>query len=759
MHSPGLRPSFSRVLPLLFLLTAWFAGVTHGVEVGVAAADIEADSYELQAATGMAVARGNVHASYQDVRVSADYAEYNTKTTDIVASGNVVLQRGVFVWRGQTVQGNLTQRDFTVGPYEAQAGPWYCVGAGGRHHADGAASSRDVRLSTCEYVDRPHYCLKARRVHYYPDGKFRAYHTWYSIGRVPILYLPVVFGDTNVDMGGIEIKPGYSSDWGGYLLLGKEWRVGKRSSTKMLLDLRSKNGVAVGNETQLLTDSSQTDILLYGMDDHDPPETEPGYNRRFDVRDERFRGRLYHRQELSDNTTLRLRLDALSDIDMLEDWFRRDHRRSPQPKSYADLAYESERFALSLTARPRLNDFYSVVERLPEARLDLPRQALGDSGLYYQGHAAAAQLKMRWREFDKPRPPGLEDPADYETWRFDTLHMLYAPMKLRDLVQVVPRAGLRLTHYGDSSNQPLTFDDLVNLIDVDDPDNPDDSTDIVNYDEQGRARTRIAGELGLELSAKFYRTWQSTQSRRWQVDGLRHVVQPYANYTYSPSPSEERENLFFFDTIDRLNEQHFVRTGVRQRWQTKRSDAIYTLASMDTYADFHFTKKDRRHSLGDLGTILELRPSDRLRLWGLAVADMGEPDLNRAEVGTEFGDPRRFVVGVSYAYVNRYASQRTYSMGSFLPDYAWGQPLERFYDRSHSLTLRLEFPITPKTSGRISYEYDLVEGEVARQTYEITRDLHCWVGSLALDEENGDIRVLLLLYLKAFPKFDIDVSL
>ena len=759
MHNPRPRPSASRLLLVLLLQTAWFAGVADGVEVAVPAAEIEADSYELQSATGIAIARGNVHASYQDVSVSADHAEYNTKTTDIVASGNVVLRRGVFVWRGQSVRGNLTQRDFTVGPYEAQAGPWHCVGGGGRHHSDGAVSLRDVRLSTCEYVDKPHYCLKARRVHYYPDGGFKAYHAWYEVGRVPILYFPVVFGDTDTDVGNVEIKPGYSSDWGGFLLLGREWRVGKRSSTKMLLDLRSKNGVAVGNETQLRTDSSQTDVLVYGMEDNDPPETEEGFNRRFDVRDERYRGKLYHRQELGDNATLRLNLDALSDIDMLEDWFRRDHRRSPQPKSYADLAYETERLALSLTARPRVNDFYSVVERLPEARLDLPRQPLWDSGIYYQGHAAAAQLKMRWRDFDKPRAPGLEDPADYETWRFDTLHMLYVPVKLRDLIQVVPRAGLRLTRYGDSSNRPLTVEDLVNLIDVDDPDYPDSTTDIVNYDEDGRARTRIAGELGLELSGKFYRTWRSTQSRRWHIDGLRHVVQPYANYTYSPSPSEERDQLFFFDTIDRLNKQHFVRTGTRQRWQTKRSNAIYTLASMDTYADFHFTKKDRRHKLGDLGTLLELRPSDRLRLRGLVVADMGEPDLSRAELGAEFGDPRRLVIGVSYAYVNRYTSQRTYAMGSFLPDYSWSQPLERLFDRNHSLSLRLEFPINAKTSGRIRYEYDIVENEVARQTYEITRNLHCWVGSLALDEENGDFRVLLLLYLKAFPKVDIDVSL
>ena len=347
MHRPRFRPSAAHVVLVLLAATAWLAGVAGSAETDGPYADIAADSYELQPDTGVAVARGNVRASYQDIRVSADYAEYNTKTTDIVARGNVVLQRGVFTWRGQAVRGNFAQRDFTVGPYEAQAGPWYCVGGGGRHHSDGAVSLRDVRLSTCEYVERPHYSLSARRVRYYADGRFRAYHTLYKVGRVPILYLPVVFGDTETDVGNVEIKPGYSSDWGAYLLLGKEWRVGKKSTTKMMLDLRAKNGVALGNRTQVLTDSSQTDILVYGLEDNDPPETEAGFNRRFKVRDERFRGRLYHRQQVGEELTLRLRLDALSDIDMLEDWFRRDHRRSRQPKSYADFTYESERLALS----------------------------------------------------------------------------------------------------------------------------------------------------------------------------------------------------------------------------------------------------------------------------------------------------------------------------------------------------------------------------------------------------------------------------
>ncbi len=749
----------SSVLPVCLLLVLCCAGSSSAAPADVPPGPpvvVKADQYEFDPNTGRGVGTGNVRIEYEDVKLRADVVEVNVRTKDVKARGHVFLQRGVFVWRGDRVSGNFERRDFTVGDYAAETGVWYARGKRGEHFPNGRVELDDVALSTCEYLTAPephaHYSISARKVIYYPDGRFKAYHTVYRIGRVPVFYVPVMYGDTRSGPNSsIEISPGYGSDWGAYLLLGRRWRIGEDSSTKLMLHLRTKNGVAVGNETRIRTPRSETEFLVYGLHDLDPPETERGYNRRFEVEDNRYRARFYHRQRLTDHLSLRLNLDALSDIDMLEDWFEGEYDRFRQPATFADLTYAGEAVAFSLSARPRVNDFYSAVERLPEARFDVFRRELGTAGLYYQSQTTAGRLRMKWRDFDKDRAPGLADPLDYEAWRLDSLHFLYLPISIRDGTQIIPRAGMRVTYYSRSSDRPLGTEDLNNLFEVDNPDNANSALPIVNYDDAGGSRTRLAGELGVEAAAKFFRVWDSFKKPTWGIDGLRHIVQPYVNYTYAPDPSEDRRHLYFFDETDRLIEQNFVRVGVRQRLQTRRRRRIYDLARMDAYADFHFHRERGYDHAGNLGAKFEIKATEDLKVWGLLLADMGGPALERGELALQMGNPNRLRWTLSYLFRKHFIPRTLYSMGSYLDDLSWSVPVSREFDRAHSLQLALDFPLGEKTSARMEWEYDVVEKELYRQAYRILRDLHCWMGAFEVGSENGDLRVLLMLYLKAFP--------
>jgi len=751
-------------LLLVLMLGAWTVRAADSTSAPAAPPlEIQAERYEFNPDTGEAVGRGNVRIQYQDVYLRADEVHANLKTHDVEAAGHVVLRRGAFEWHGARVQGNVDRRDFTVYDYAVRNGVWYASGDSARYFSDGHAELQNVTLSTCEYlVDEPHhehYSLSAATVVVSPKGRFKARHVVYRVGRVPVFYLPFVAGDSDRRHSSIEIKPGYDGDWGAYLLLGRSWSIGEDGATKFMLHLRSSRGVALGNRTEVHTQHSDTDFLAYGMHDLDAPETTPGYNRRFETEDNRYRLRFYHREQLAERWQLRLRLDALSDIDMLEDWFENEYDRVRQPASIADLSWTGDGAVASLSLRPRLNSFYTAVERLPEARFDVPRRALGRSGLVYMSRSSAARLKMNWRSFSLPRPGGLNDPTDYSTWRLDTLHFVYRPFNLRDGVEIVPRAGVRVTWYNRSSKRGLSTDDLNRLFRADDPDRVDDTTSIVNYDGAGGSRTRVAGELGIEASAKFFRVWDPFRRPRWEIDGLRHVVQPYVNYTWIPEPSEDREHLYFFDEIDRIPELNFVRVGVRQRLQTRREQRIYTLARVDTYADLHFHREKDRDHPGDLGARAELRATENVTIWGLLLLDMGEGEVNRGELSLQFGRPDRVVVTLSYLFRNDFIPRSLFSMGSLLDDYSWSLPVPRYYDRQHSVRLALDFPINDLTDGHASWEYDIEEGELARQRYEIVRDLHCWKGALRFDEDNGDMRVMVVLFLKAFPGVSIGAGM
>jgi hypothetical protein len=388
----------------------------------------------------------------------------------------------------------------------------------------------------------------------------------------------------------------------------------------------------------------------------------------------------------------------------------------------------------------------------------MPRQQLWNTGLYYQSSSSVAHLEMKWRDFDQDRGVPATELEDYETWRADTLHLLYLPLRWQDVLEIVPRAGIRVTYYEKSSAAAVADADLLGMFDFDDPNNTAPAVPARVYDDDGGGQTRVAGELGVELKTKFYRTWHNAKSDFWQVDGLRHVLEPYVNYTAAPKPSEDRENLYFFDQTDRLIEQNFVRFGVNQRLQTRRNRQIYTMASMQHYADFHFAKEGDRHHLGDVGTRVEFSPKDKFSIWGMAVADMGEPDLNRAGAGIAFGDKYRFTAG--YQYRNLYVSRSAYSMGSSLVDFTGeGNLLAREYERVHYLSAGLRLPLTEKVSFNASWDYDIEAGDMAHQTYELLRDLHCWMGALRLEEDSGRVTFGFVLYLKAFPSVRLDTGI
>ena len=57
-----------------------------------------------------------------------------------------------------------------------------------------------------------------------------------------------------------------------------------------------------------------------------------------------------------------------------------------------------------------------------------------------------------------------------------------------------------------------------------------------------RAPSSARGNFGLEVSTKLSRAYERIQSQWLGLDGLRHVIQPYANYSlvgnFGPAPDE-----------------------------------------------------------------------------------------------------------------------------------------------------------------------------------------------------------------------------
>jgi hypothetical protein len=167
--------------------------------------------------------------------------------------------------------------------------------------------------------------------------------------------------------------------------------------------------------------------------------------------------------------------------------------------------------------------------------------------------------------------------------------------------------GLRGTYYADSG----TFEDRIVTTEVEStvPGEPAriDTTTVRELNEHGSV-FRTAINAGFEASFKMSRAWEQAQSRRWGLDGLRHIIQPFTNFSYVYSDKDPVDLLQFdrlnrstqlppidfpqFNTIDSIDNWTILRLGVRNRLQTRRDNRTVNWFELNTYFDINFDRPE-----------------------------------------------------------------------------------------------------------------------------------------------------------------------
>ena len=730
--------------------------------------DVTADQVSYSAGSAEATADGNVVLVYQDVRLTCQHVHVNRETGDYSAQGEVeVTYAGRGTWHSEAIQGNLNDKRIQFGPFRLDGPVWHGGGEGGEGEALDSGEIRGAWLTTCE-LEKPHYTVNATRFRFHPKDKtFTATNATVRLFGIPVLYLPWLAGSTD-NSAGLIIHPGYGGRLGASLRLGRVWKHGNNGDSRLYVDSMSKRGFGLGEKTVYHDETREVRTDLYAIHDWKPTETEKGWDRRFKRQEDRFRVHLYTREILAPGLTLRLNADWLSDISMLEDWFRRDWRHTGQPKSVASLDYDLGWLDAAIEARPRINSFYTVGERLPELRLNLPKTPLFGSALLYDSATSAGYYTMKWRRNDRPRllDPAryngdlFGDPDDYAAFRADTLHTIALPIDVREYVTLTPRASFRATSYSKSSRRRMTTEDLANLADADNPDAPYNTAPVRNYDDRGGARLRLATEFGLEARSRLSGDFGGLHEGD-SCPVFRHVVEPYLNYTYAPSPTQDRDHLYFFDEADRLQRQHFLRLGLDQRWGRVKDGALRPDLTLESYIDMKMRRDDETDShWGDLGNRLTLQTSSVFKTWGALLHDIGEGNLHRGEVGLQAGADEELHFSGRYIYRKRHLSASTYAMGASLLDLTGESSyVKKHFESADTISGTLFIPLTEGTSLEIYHEYDFERHCVAEHSYELTKQLHCWTLVAGVGWDYGDFRASLMLRLTAFPQVKIDMNL
>ncbi len=163
------------------------------------------------------------------------------------------------------------------------------------------------------------------------------------------------------------------------------------------------------------------------------------------------------------------------------------------------------------------------------------------------------------------------------------------------------------------------------------------------------AAFRSIFNAGVEGSFKLSREWDQVQNRALGLDGLRHIIQPFANFSYVSSPNIDPATILQFDrvqastklnpidfpqftSIDSIDNWTIARVGVRNRLQTRRDDLTVSWLELETFFDVNFDNPFDRTDFSNLFNRLSFTPVP----WATLVIDSQIPlfDKGFTEVDT-----------------------------------------------------------------------------------------------------------------------------
>lgn len=311
--------------------------------------------------------------------------------------------------------------------------------------------------------------------------------------------------------------------------------VGKGSDWALSLDYLSDRGFAVGTDFDYETDSflgtkNKADGFLDAWFIRDRGEDVLGNLRRNLTPETRNRGRviLQHRQSLGVSGELTAELGWVSDRNFLEQYLENEWDQDVDHRSELHLRRYHHSHLLDLTVAGKVNDFYTVTEKLPQLDHYLLGGSLFGDRLTLSGHSRIGyqRLKPGTLPLD-PAEAAFYAPVPGEVFAkglvASTKQEVSLPFQMGP-VRVVPSLAGEASHYGqDVTGQPIT---------------------------------RLIGQAGLTASLSAWKADPSVQSALLNVRGLAHKVEWVAGYHYGDS-NVSLDELPLYDSLDDNSQEQF----------------------------------------------------------------------------------------------------------------------------------------------------------------------------------------------------------
>lgn len=532
---------------------------------------------------------------------------------------------------------------------------------------------------------------------------------------------------------------GTRSDWGAYLensygvLFGNRRVDGIMPTADYLatlhLDARARRGLATGLDLEDIAMSKKhkdmTGFTSYFAADSDPainPVDEP----RLPVDDKRY---YFSIKALWDATPeadphadwqLVSNVNVVSDRYMIRDFLPEISRVNDKPDNTVRLVRRTNDTQSMVYTRFAPNDYYMTDERL-EASFYRVRSAIGDTGINYETNNSAcimrqylpSDLKAQYKaNLDNLRDGELKDYYSRlmnteSFFRVNSTHEFTTSLTAYKFLNITPKAGGAYTGY---------------------------------YDVGGvGSDNRFLGYVGCDFNLKFHSRYPDFKLKRYGLQGLTHIIQPYANFSRGSISSSNKHvpqidswsstmsgsttspmplDLCGFTGLDGWGSWNVWRLGVKNTLISSIDGKAVNLLTWDMFCDYNADNPNSDCDFSNLYNIVRFAPSDRFELF----LTTQTPTISDGEDFWQYSIGTRLV---PTEWLETYFSYRSIS----------DHPV---HEDSGQFHVRTNVRLSEKYTFSVQLYYDETEGRFPIQQYSLFRHAGAWyIGSTIFLRDNG----------------------
>jgi LPS-assembly protein len=680
-------------------------------------------------ATGTASGTNGIYIKYGSTTLTADAASVNQQSGEAVADGHVRIESADQLWVGEHIRYNF--KTHLMQSAEFRTGKWPVFMNGRDLSGDSSNKvycANDSFITTDDVAD-PEMRVHCTRIKIVAGKTVEMWNAVFYAHGVPVFYFPYYKRNLGPHANNFTFSPGFRSSYGAFLLNTYNWYLGTNADGRIHADYRAKRGVGAGPDVDAnLGQWGQVGLKYYYLDDQRPNTSTNAFPQYGSIPENRqfFTGTW--QATPATNLNLKALVNYQSDPLVVHDFYTGQYADNPQPGSFVEANKYWDNWSLDALATPRINSYFDQVERLPDVRLTGFQQQVPGTPAYYNSESSVGW----YRQFDANTNSNYSSNNGtnlVSAARADTYHQFTLPWTFFHWLDVTPRVGGRVTYY---SAQNLT-----------------NSSDV----------TREVFNTGVGTSFKASQLWANATNGLLQVDGLRHIVEPSANYVFVPDPSTPPARLPQFDgeqpslmelpvtfpdynSIDSIDTQNVIRFGLRNTLQTRRDGALDKLVDWNLQLDWRLNPKPGQNTLNDLYSSFAFKPRTWLTAESETRYDINGGNLNMSFQQLTFAPSDRWSWGLGYWY---------------LRGGTWGNST---WTENQTVTSSFYVRVGDNWGARVTQNYNVVIERLQDQQFTIYRDLRSWTSALTLrvaNNEGGpaDVTVAVMFSLKASPSMQM----